>query len=301
MVAAPQLYASAPGFPHGVVDDIPALAALARQHRCGLHVDCCLGGFWLPFAKKCGRCRRCQCLSVRCSARCDETEAWVVVTARRLGHPVPPFDFSIAGVTSMSMDTHKVRSQVELLSSLPLSLRHSHAHLCPALTHKPFSFCSSSVHQYGQAQKGSSILLYSSRALRRFQFTAVTDWSGGLYVSPSQPGSRSGGLIAQTWAALMHLGEEGYMEATREVIDAAVKLAYGVNGIQGLEARAPVLWGDRSLLALWSRLVEASVANVSWPSAKAQAAALLFTENDAVPPERQPANGSTRAPTVRGA
>lgn len=68
----------------------------------------------------------------------------------------------------------------------------------------------------------------------------MTDWSGGLYVSPSQPGSRSGGLIAQTWASLMHIGEEGFLEATREIIDAAVKLAYGVNGIPGLEARESV-------------------------------------------------------------
>lgn len=44
--------------------------------QCGLHVDCCLGGFVLPFAK-------------------------------RLGYPVPPFDFSVKGVTSMSADTHK--------------------------------------------------------------------------------------------------------------------------------------------------------------------------------------------------
>lgn len=65
----------------------------------------------------------------------------------------------------------------------------------------------------------------------------MTDWSGGLYVSPSQPGSRSGGLVAQTWAAIMHLGEEGYVEATREIIDAAVNLASGVNLIPGLQAR----------------------------------------------------------------
>lgn len=44
--------------------------------QCGLHVDCCLGGFVLPFA-------------------------------RRLGYSVPPFDFSVKGVTSMSADTHK--------------------------------------------------------------------------------------------------------------------------------------------------------------------------------------------------
>jgi len=40
------------------------------------HSDACLGGFVLPFARK-------------------------------LGYPVPPFDFSVPGVTSMSVDTHK--------------------------------------------------------------------------------------------------------------------------------------------------------------------------------------------------
>lgn len=38
---------------------------------------------------------------------------------------------------------------------------------------------------------------------------AVTDWSGGLYISPSMAGSRSGALIAGAWASMMALGEEG--------------------------------------------------------------------------------------------
>lgn len=38
---------------------------------------------------------------------------------------------------------------------------------------------------------------------------AVTEWSGGLYVSPTVAGSRPGGLIAGAWAALMSLGQEG--------------------------------------------------------------------------------------------
>lgn len=38
---------------------------------------------------------------------------------------------------------------------------------------------------------------------------AVTEWSGGLYVSPTMAGSRPGSLIAGAWAAMMSLGEEG--------------------------------------------------------------------------------------------
>ncbi len=131
------IYASAPGFPHGVVDDVVALSDVARAAGAGLHVDACLGGFVLPFAAKAGWRR-----------------------GEGLGRP---FDFRVPGVTSMSADTHK----------------------------------------YGLAQKGSSVLLYANPELRRYQYTAVTEWSGGLYISPSAPGSRPGGLIAQTWASLV--------------------------------------------------------------------------------------------------
>jgi len=70
------IYSSAPSFPHGIVDPIDQLSAIALQHGCGLHVDCCLGGYVLPFA-------------------------------RALGRFTDPFDFELAGVTSMSVDVHK--------------------------------------------------------------------------------------------------------------------------------------------------------------------------------------------------
>ncbi len=63
-------------YPHGMVDDIPAIGKLALRHKIGCHVDGCLGGFLLP---------------------------WL----RELGYPIPPFDFTVPGVTSMSADTHK--------------------------------------------------------------------------------------------------------------------------------------------------------------------------------------------------
>ena len=67
---------SAPTFPHGVVDPVEELAAVAAERGIGFHTDACLGGFVLPWA-------------------------------RRLGYDVPAFDFSVPGVTSMSADTHK--------------------------------------------------------------------------------------------------------------------------------------------------------------------------------------------------
>eukprot|EP01116_Phalansterium_solitarium_P015926 TRINITY_DN3581_c0_g1_i1.p1 TRINITY_DN3581_c0_g1~~TRINITY_DN3581_c0_g1_i1.p1 ORF type:complete len:446 (-),score=145.59 TRINITY_DN3581_c0_g1_i1:171-1508(-) len=70
------IIASAPQYPHGVVDPIEEIGAIAQQHKLGFHVDACIGGFMLP---------------------------WV----ERLGYPVPKFDFRVPGVTSMSADMHK--------------------------------------------------------------------------------------------------------------------------------------------------------------------------------------------------
>ncbi len=70
------MYSSAPSYPHGAIDEIAELSKIAKQYNIGLHVDCCLGGFVLPFAKK-------------------------------LGYKIPEFTFALPGVTSMSLDTHK--------------------------------------------------------------------------------------------------------------------------------------------------------------------------------------------------
>lgn len=70
------LVGSAPSYPHGVVDPIPELARAAAARDLLCHVDACVGGFVLPFA-------------------------------RRLGYPTPAFDFAVPGVTSISADLHK--------------------------------------------------------------------------------------------------------------------------------------------------------------------------------------------------
>ena len=67
---------SAPSFPQGVIDDIPALAKLAEERGILCHVDACVGGYFLPFLE-------------------------------RLGEPVAPWDFRVPGVTSISADLHK--------------------------------------------------------------------------------------------------------------------------------------------------------------------------------------------------
>lgn len=165
------LVGSAPGYPHGVVDPIEELSELARERRVGLHVDACLGGFVLPFARK-------------------------------LGYPIPGFDFSLPGVSSMSADTHK----------------------------------------YGYAAKGTSVVLYRGAELRRFQYFVSTDWPGGLYFSPTLAGSRPGALVAATWAAMVRIGERGYLDATRRILDTATAIKRGIQTIPGLHVLGDPLW-----------------------------------------------------------
>jgi glutamate/tyrosine decarboxylase-like PLP-dependent enzyme len=70
------LVGSAPCFPYGVVDPIPALSDLALERDLWLHVDACVGGYFAPFA-------------------------------RMNGVELPDWDFSVRGVRSISADLHK--------------------------------------------------------------------------------------------------------------------------------------------------------------------------------------------------
>ena len=158
------LVGSAPSFPHGAIDPIEEIAAIAEERGIGCHVDACLGGFLLPFAE-------------------------------RLGYPVPPFDFRLPGVTSISVDTHK----------------------------------------YGYAAKGTSVILYRSQDLFHHQCYTAADWPGGLYVSSTLLGSRPGALIAAAWAALVATGEDGYLESARHILAAADRLKAGVREIPDLK------------------------------------------------------------------
>eukprot|EP00941_MAST-03F_sp_MAST-3F-sp1_P004422 g4422.t1 len=155
---------SAPSFPQGSIDPISDLSALAIEYNIGLHVDCCLGGFILPFAKQ-------------------------------LGYPIPEFDFSLKGVTAMSVDTHK----------------------------------------YGYSAKGTSVVLYRNRTLRRYQYFTYPRWTGGLYATACVAGSRPGALLASTWAAMVSIGEEGYLDATDKIMKSALKVKHAVAKTPGIE------------------------------------------------------------------
>lgn len=157
------LVGSAPNFPYGTMDDIEGIARLGVKHNIPVHVDACLGGFLIAFM-------------------------------RRAGYQLPPFDFALEGVTSISADTHK----------------------------------------YGFAPKGSSVILYSHPKYRKHQYTVTTDWPGGIYGSPSVNGSRAGGVIAATWATMLRFGEDGYTEATKAIVDTTRFVEQGLRKINGI-------------------------------------------------------------------
>ena len=104
---------------------------------------------------------------------------FILPWAEKLGYEVPAFDFRLPGVTSISVDTHK----------------------------------------YGYAAKGTSVILYRGPELRHYQYFSVSDWSGGFYISPTFAGSRPGALIAAAWAALVSIGEQGYLDSARMILE----------------------------------------------------------------------------------
>jgi len=119
---------------------------------------------------------------------------FVLPWAERLGYPVPKFDFRLPGVTSMSADTHK----------------------------------------YGYAAKGTSVVLYRGLELLHHQYYTAADWPGGLYFSPTFAGSRPGALSAACWAALTSIGEQGYLDATKRILETAAQVKEGIRQIPEL-------------------------------------------------------------------
>ncbi|XP_075875220.1 sphingosine-1-phosphate lyase 1 isoform X1 [Nelusetta ayraudi] len=119
---------------------------------------------------------------------------FLIVFMDKAGFPLAPFDFRLKGVTSISADTHK----------------------------------------YGYAPKGSSVVLYSDKKYRHYQYFVAPDWQGGIYASPSIAGSRPGGIIAACWATMMNMGENGYIDATKKIVSTARKIKTQVSKIKGI-------------------------------------------------------------------
>ncbi len=155
---------SAPGYAHGVIDPIEELAALATEHDVLMHVDACVGGCVLPFM-------------------------------RDNGVAVAPFDFSVPGVTSISMDLHK----------------------------------------YGFAPKGVSILLQRHQDLRNAHYYACATWTGYSIVNSTMLGSKSVAALGAAAALIQHLGRKGYRDRAALMWSATQRLVAVIDATPGIE------------------------------------------------------------------
>jgi glutamate/tyrosine decarboxylase-like PLP-dependent enzyme len=154
---------SAPSYAHGVIDPVEQIAAAAAGRGVRCHVDACFGGWVLPYL-------------------------------RRLGVAVAPFDFAVAGVTSVSVDLHK----------------------------------------YAYCPKGVSVLLHRDESLRAPQYFAYADWPGYTMVNPTIASTRSGGPIAAAFATVRHVGDDGYLRLAASTLEAVRELSSAVSSVEGL-------------------------------------------------------------------
>ncbi len=158
---------SAPQYPQGVIDPIAAIAAIGAERGISVHVDACMGGVVLPYLE-------------------------------RSGHVVPPWNFAVEGVTSMSVDLHK----------------------------------------FGYTAKGASVIAYRTKLLRSYQTYVTDNWLGGVYGSSGILGTKSGGSMAAAWAVIDFLGDEGYVRLTAAARRATETLVAGVRQRPHLALRA---------------------------------------------------------------
>ncbi len=189
--ATVMIVGSAPSFPYGLIDPIGALSDLALARDLWLHVDACVGGYIAPFV-------------------------------RMNGAPVPPFDFELPGVRSISADLHK----------------------------------------YGYCAKGASTVFFRSAELRKYMVFDFKDWPGGRMVTPTLAGTRPGGAISAAWAVMNFLGVDGYRAKHALVTQARARIAEGVEALGFTVLGDPQLGilaftrTDLDCLALWAKLRE---------------------------------------------
>jgi glutamate/tyrosine decarboxylase-like PLP-dependent enzyme len=155
--------ASAPSYAHGVVDPVAWLGAAAAAKGVPLHVDACIGG-------------------------------WILAYAERIGRVKPAWNFSVPGVTSISVDLHK----------------------------------------YGYTPKGASILLHRTPADRRPTYFASAAWPGYTMVNTTMQSTKPGGPLAGAWVTVQSIGHEGYLDLARSCLDAVDQIVAGVERLDGV-------------------------------------------------------------------
>ena len=119
-----------------------------------------------------------------------------------LGYDIPLWDFRVPGVTSISTDTHK----------------------------------------YGYGLKGTSVISYRDKSIRQHQYYMLPHWKGGAYASPGLAGSRSGGLIAATWASMIKTGREGYIAKARPIFETSFAMQEAVKSHPELKLMGNPTW-----------------------------------------------------------
>jgi len=155
--------ASAPTWHYGRVDPIPAIAAVAADAGLWMHVDACVGGYLSPFLEE-------------------------------LGQPLPPWDFRVPGVMSISADLHK----------------------------------------FGYCPKPASTIYWREAELQKYHYVAIDDHFLGMYKLAGFAGSRSAGPIFAAWAVMSYLGHAGYLRLARQLLEMKQRLTREVNAIEGL-------------------------------------------------------------------
>jgi glutamate/tyrosine decarboxylase-like PLP-dependent enzyme len=158
---------SAPQYPQGVVDPIADIAALAAERDINCHVDACMGGVTLTYLA-------------------------------RLGYDITPWNFTVPGVTSISVDLHK----------------------------------------FGYTAKGASVIMHRSKRLRAYQTFVTDNWLGGMYGSSGVLGTKGGGPMAAAWAVMHHLGDEGYLRLAADARRATEQIVAAVRSMPELVLRA---------------------------------------------------------------
>ena len=74
------------------------------------------------------------------------------------------------------------------------------------------------THKYGCGPKGGSVILYNKLETFKHQMFVKENWSGGIYGTCNISGSRSGNIVAMTWASMMYYGEEGYQKNAEKIV-----------------------------------------------------------------------------------
>src|SRR5690625_1511796 len=154
---------SSVNYSHGVSDPIEALGEVALKNDIWLHVDACIGGFILAYFNQ-------------------------------LGHETTKFDFSVPGVSSLSIDLHK----------------------------------------YAFVPKGASAILYRNKQLRKHQFYTCTNWTGYPVINTTIQSTKSGGPLAACWATLRYIGQDGYKKLVGQILRTKQKMIYKFDQIEDL-------------------------------------------------------------------